>query len=311
MTDPRADPAERAQRDRGAFRALFEARAAAPFPGHPRARRFFQQLDAWSHPQLVGLLREPAFVATLSPAARERFVGAPLDRFPLRYPIALFQFAQSLFEVVKTRAEYLMEGRFDLPALDLADGVWEPCADGAAAHRAIADYVRSIVELHFGRAPLDWDALGDAFALFASGRLALLAPGTGADDPIGSGLNGEPDSGYFFCFAELALQAAERARHVGEHDDFWWRFARITVVAQEFFLATYAAEVPERTFAHCVRASRKLRPELTLAAMRAHLAAADLPVGAAALPALVQRHAENILCAGRDDFLRQRRNASP
>lgn len=304
MVDPRADPAEQARRRKESWRALFEARAAVAFADHARARLFFLQLDAWSHPQLVTLLRDAEFVAELSPAAQRRFLGPPLAQFPLRWPLSLRQFAEALFDVVRTRAEQLLEGRDETPALDLTDAIWEPHADGAAAHAAIAAHVRAIVELHFG-APTDFDRLRDAFALFASGQLALVADRASGPDPIADALNGEPDSGYFFCFGELALQAAEREERARRLDDFWWRFARVAIATQEFFLATYAADVPARTFAHCVRAARRRRPELTLAFMRQRMARFDA-LSAALLPTLARCHAENILLAGRDEFLRGR-----
>jgi hypothetical protein len=306
MADPRADPTgpESSRNDR--WRALFEARAALSFVDHARARLFFLQLDAWSHPQLVTLLRDPAFVAGLSPAAQRRFLGPPLAQFPLRWPQSLRVFAEALYDVVRTRAEYLLEGREETPSLDLSNAIWEPHADGDTAHAAIAAHLRAIVELHFG-VPTDFDQVRDAFALFASGSLALLdGPPTGTD-PVADGLNGEPDSAYFFCFGELALQAAERASRSQRRDEFWWQFAAVTIAAQEFFLAVYCAGAASRSLTNCVRAARRPCPELTLARMRERMAELDPPANAAPLAVLARRHAENILAAGRDEFLRTNR----
>jgi len=71
------------------------------------------------------------------------------------------------------------------------------------------------------------------------------------------------------------------------------------------FLATYAATAPARTFAHCVRAARCRRPELTLPLMRRRMARFDA-LSNALLPTLARCHAENILLAGRDEFQRER-----
>jgi hypothetical protein len=85
--------------------------------------------------------------------------------------------------------------------------------------------------------------LAQAIAHFGTGRLRICADGVKGFDAL---LNAEPDSAYFFAFAEIALRCMQVDT---AHSRFWFSLARTFTALQEPFTDVYADPACGR--AHC------------------------------------------------------------
>jgi hypothetical protein len=225
---------------------LLEDRANRHFADHQEERRFFFQFDAWSSPRILACLAEEGFRNALSPAARRLFVD-PQVALPFEDPDGFHNVTTRLIDRASSRAFKLIAAdRLPTPFPDPAI-VFPPSGvgDHKEAMRRAARYVAAIAEQHFpGLGALEVaasQAFERAFVLFATGNLAFVP--TDVEDGVFEELNSEPDSGFFFLFAELALGAIV----VDEpHADCWFALARLFVACEDAFMALYDAPAQDR-----------------------------------------------------------------
>ncbi len=280
---------------------MFNARAAALKPSD-RARRFFLQFDAWTSSELLALLDDPGFVASLRPPTRRLFATVR-PTLPFSRPTAFFEMALMLSKQAVSRAERMVRGMELTPPLPepIDERPPLPCASHPQALLRMAKYLERIFEHGFPgvhAAPNDgapWRAFVAAFAAFGSGALATLAP-----TPLGgwpTPLNTEPDGAYFFLFAEFALRRVELA-----WSPFWFRTARLFVALEDLFDAAYEWPMMRRNLQEYSRKPGPAKPRID--AFMQHLARFEADFkGRATLTRLTRVHALNVCHANRDEIV--------
>jgi hypothetical protein len=191
---------------------LLIARADLLVGSQYRQQRMFVQFDAWTDPRFLGWLQKNGHL--LRGNAKNLFVTR---RPPFNINLLICGFAL-LKDVPLDRAIRRASGQvYGVPVRVSADVARLLDANHTTVReviREVAAYLHRIFSRHFqqkGRTTPS-PRLETAFARFASGQLRIKSG-------IQQQLNAEPDSAYFFVFAEFCIQAAYyRARPSRE----WW-----------------------------------------------------------------------------------------
>lgn len=220
-------------------RAFFERRArylaaSTASAAHRRAQRMFVQYDAWCDPRLRRWLDVPENFEHLSEPAYRLFV-MPRNRLPElgqdTLLLAFTLFVSRPFDRARTLGHGGSYPTKVKPRHDRFKQVGANAAECRRVIRELAEYQRAIFELSYPtRGERPDRGLELAIAWFASGRLQI-------DDPGSEWMNAEPDSWFFFCFAEFCLQAAVREAKVV--DPWWLRLGAVFASMQEFFRVRY------------------------------------------------------------------------
>lgn len=297
------------------YQALLDARATEPFEKYREERRFFLRFDAWTNASvaewLVGRDHE-TFGTSLCDEARQLFVNGMPDpfrdgSFVFDDPSGLTHLAEKLYGVALSRGHALPDGgrlRHDLGDRDVELAFLRPAKSLKQAIRRVATFLRAIF------APLDGPAaaphagltrLEVAFALFASGHLHFLPKDE--KDSIKTLLNCEPDSGFFFCFAEFALRACKA---VPDQARYWFPIARLFVALEDAFLETYGPQVGPHSFSKYQR-EKRWEPLLPIEMVTDHVRwfRSEHP-DASSLAELAMKHSANALHAAKDDVFKPR-----
>lgn len=283
--------------------AMLRARARRRFPrDRAEATRFLLRFDAWTNGSVLRHLLDPKFARQLAGAERELFsLGRNTKGVPT--PAEVNELAGWLMQCARDRAERLanrdpsdplngedvearrrrqrMERLLDKVAVFLHATYWTgwPDRDGRVA---IADLER-------------------AFAQFASGALAFVP--AKEPDAYRSKLNAEPDSAYFFLFAEFALRACQRSG-AGAVED-WFQLARLFVALQDVFVARYGSPLMKRDLDDQYLREHRSRgrpPSLRDVLEHVERQKAMFPASAD-LEWLARAHEINLLHAGRDEVI--------
>ena len=177
-----------------------------------RQQRMFVQFDAWTDPRFLGWLLKHGH--RLRGHAKDLFVkGRP--KFDINLLICAFALLKDVpLDRAIRRASEEVYGVPVRVSEDVARLLETNHTTVREVIREVAAYLHKIFSRHFhqkGRTTPS-PRLEAAFARFASGKLRINAG-------IQQQLNSEPDSAYFFVFAEFCIQAAYyRARPSRE----WW-----------------------------------------------------------------------------------------
>jgi hypothetical protein len=180
-------------------------------PAH-REQRMFVQFDAWTDPTIFGWLEKHGNV--LTPAAQRLFVvGRP--KFTLGHLNCGFKL---LTGVPLDRAvRYAAGDGYAIPVQCSKETVAFLTANDTSVKQLIhdlADYLHKIFSRHFrqDRTKPPSRNLKLAFIQFAEGKLRISNAGR-------EWMNAEPDSAYFFTFAEFCIQASFYKANPGPA---WW-----------------------------------------------------------------------------------------
>jgi len=218
---------------------ILAARAAMSRAVLTPAMRMFVQFDAWSDPRLVEWIDRNKNNRKVSKSVRDMFItlrprikavvlrcafglltGVPLERAKM---LASGQDYGIPVKVPETMAIQL--GTIGLSAADLI--------------REIATFQHKIFHKHFPPQALPGPELDLAFAHFAAGRLRVSA---GPQE----WMNAEPDSAYFFSFAEFCIQAAYVGASPGH--EWWLSLGCLFAALQDVYCQRYHHKAGERRF---------------------------------------------------------------
>lgn len=190
------------------YKELFESRAR--LAEKDPERRLFLQFDAWSDPDLTRWLDR--FSRRLSPRAKRVFAhGRP------RIRPGVMRCAYEILPYVPIDRARTLAGHQDygIPVQIGSDAADLLKSYGLSARdmiHAVANYQIEIFKSTFPLQALPTPELDRCFVRFATGKLRI---DPGPQDKM----NAEPDSAYFFSFAEFCIQAAYVGAAPG-HD--WW-----------------------------------------------------------------------------------------
>lgn len=311
------------------MKKLLETRAAQSFDPFRVERRFFLQFDAWTNATVAKWLVEPArktFRDGLSSAAKALFVDAMPHPFGSTTPLfidveGLTSLAGTLYEKALSRGQALPEGPARAPRasldLDLTMLRFTPNqtpdepSPAFTPEQAVIDRVATFLEAIFGMHPHAAAAASApangltqferTFALFASGHLnfvSRLEP-----DPYQCELNCEPDSAFFFCFAEFAIQVC---RLLENRRPYWFPLVRLFVALEDAFLEAYAPRLGPHCFDQYKRERRWMElvpePELYDHVRRFMTDHPDV----SSLEKLTMIHSTNALYAAKDMIFKPR-----
>lgn len=280
--------------ERKACRALLEERAGRRFAKWQRETRFLMRFDAWTNPPVLVQLLDEEFVATLSRRARTQFALPPGLRESAPRPEAINELAGRLMQAAREHAERLACGEAAPRSAALSRG---------EEFQKVERFLHAVFRRCWpgGRADATIEEIERAFALFASGGLAFVA--ADESDAFRAKLNAEPDSAYFFAFAEFALTACSLG---GPRASDWFSFARLFVALEDVFMAKYGAPARPRDLdLQYLREQRSAAKPLAWSELEGHLDRfRKLFPNLKSLANLKLAHTINVLHAARDEIVK-------
>lgn len=285
---------------------LLDARARRRFERFSRETRFFLRFDAWTNPPVLSQLLDEEFHRELRGATRQLFGLSEEVRGEAPTAEQIVELSIGLMQRARERAERLACGEPVDPKPRRARAV------APTERQKFESVARFLYKLFRGRWPgtrsvATLEEIERAFALFAAGALAFVP--LGETDAYRMKLNAEPDSAYFFAFAEFALQAIRLG--VPQRAD-WFAFARLFVALEDVFVARYGAPLRRRDLdEQYLRQHRSARAPFELAELREHVQRyRELYPTVDQLDQLELAHTINVLHAARDEVAKsvQRRD---
>lgn len=244
-TPPPAGPAAPAD---DPDRDTLNARAAMELAPWKKERAFFLDYDGWCDPRYARHLRGPKEL--LSDAAIGFFdVASPP---PLAHPALLHCGFRLLTQLPLNRARKAAGGESYGVPVQVGGEVELLLAhhglDAEKVVRGLADLQYAICDKHYpqGAKPeRPSRALQLAFARFADGQLRIVHGAT-------TQLNAEPDSAYFFVFAEFCIQgahfAADPPKPKQPSKEWWRRLAALFARLNDVYCARYKQPAAERRY---------------------------------------------------------------
>lgn len=278
---------------------LLDARARRRFDRWSRETRFFLRFDAWTNPPVLSQLVDEEFHRQLRGASLQLFGMSEEVRREAPTADHIVELSIGLMQRARERAERLACGELPEPKPRRARAV------AATERRRFEVVAQFLYKLFRGRWPgtrtiASLEEIERAFALFAAGALAFVP--LEETDAYRMKLNAEPDSAYFFAFAEFALLAVRLG--VPQSSD-WFSFARLFVALEDVFVARYGAPLQRHDLdEQYLRQQRSAGAPFELAELREHLARyRQLYPTARQLDQLELAHTINVLHAARDEVV--------
>jgi hypothetical protein len=222
------------------IRKLMISRANMLVGPRYRQQRMFVQFDAWTDPRFLGWLQD--FGKRLPGKAKKLFESSR-PSFDIKLLICGFAL---LKDVPLDRAVRRASGEvYGVPvrvSKDMARLLKANHTTVREVIREIARYLHTIFSRHFHQKGRKTPSprLETAFARFAAGKLRIH-PGSQQQ------LNAEPDSAYFFVFAEFCIQAAYYRAHPGRK--WWLALAGLFAALQDVYCLRYHRNGAQRRVA--------------------------------------------------------------
>lgn len=232
---------------------MLNARAKLPDNPIGRERRTMVRFDAWTDPRILRTLKEDW--KSLSKEARELFCDQrpEIDPTELRCAFELItrvplDRARKLAAGMSYGVKVRVEGQAKL-LLDAAkDSLLGRNAPAKPPERVLlpalikrmANYLHTIFRRHLSTRNTPIKELEGLFARFASGALRIEVRGPQ------EWMNAEPDSAFFFAFAEFCIQAAHFNANPGRR---WWiSLGGLFAALQDVYCLRYHKDGGERRF---------------------------------------------------------------
>jgi len=223
-------------------RDTLHARAVLGFTRFAAERTFFLNYDGWCDPRYARHLRGPKALLSDEVIRFFRVAKSP----PLSHPALLQCGFRLLTHLPLDRARTAAAGKeYGIPVQVVEEELLllgHHGLDAAKLIGGLAELQFAICDAHFpqGKKPQRPSRrLQLAFARFADGQLRLAQGET-------TQLNAEPDSAYFFVFAEFCIQAAHFA--CAPSQGWWRRLAALFARLNEVYVARYKQPAADRRY---------------------------------------------------------------